>query len=327
MVKSPRLRRSLLLALLCVAILRPGLPGGSAGAVTADLNVFFVVDTTTSMVAEDHGNGAPRMDGVRRDIMAIAEGLPGARFSVITFDTKGHVRMPLTTDTLALETITSVLEPQVTSYSKGSSITAARQVLAERLAAARDSHPERPQLVFYLGDGEQTSGGEPDPLVPDNGPVAGGAVLGYGTEAGGRMKENTGMEYDGGAQGGPYVQDGSGGTTRDAVSRIDEGRLREIAGQLDVPYVHRAAGDPPEAMLQQARPGALEHTQGADSLQSRTELYWLFAAGAFVLGLVEAGAVFRRFRELRPLPDVQLAALGKASRSAQRSRMAGEEVR
>ncbi len=322
-VNSPWLRRGLLAALLCVAILRPVLPGGSAEAATADLNVFFVVDTTTSMVAEDHGNGAPRMDGVRQDIMAIAEGLAGARFSVITFDTKGHVRMPLTTDTLALETITSVLEPQVTSYAKGSSITAARQVLAERLAAARDSHPERPQLVFYLGDGEQTSGEEPEPLVPDSGPVAGGAVLGYGTDAGGRMKENTGMENDGGAQGVPYVQDGSGGTTRDAVSRIDEGRLREIAGQLDVPYVQRAAGDPPAAMLQRARPGALVHTQDVHSLQGRTELYWVFAAGAFVLGLVEAGVVFGRFRKLRPLP----AADGATTRSAHRSHMAGEEVR
>ncbi|RDV08755.1 VWA domain-containing protein [Arthrobacter sp. RT-1] len=324
--KSPWLRRGLLVTLLCGAILRPGLPGGSAEAATADLNVFFVVDTTTSMVAEDHGNGAPRMDGVRQDIMAIAEGLPGARFSVITFDTKGHVRMPLTTDTLALETITSVLEPQVTSYARGSSITAARQVLGERLAAARDSHPERPLLVFYLGDGEQTSGDEPEPLVPDNGPVAGGAVLGYGTEAGGRMKENTGRDYDGAAQGVPYVQDRSGGTTRDAVSRIDEGRLREIAGQLDVPYVHRAAGDPPAAMLQQARPGALEHTQDAESLPGRTELYWVFAAGAFVLGLLEAGTLFRRVRELRPLPDAVVTEPRMATRSPHRSHMAGEKV-
>ncbi|UUL77892.1 VWA domain-containing protein [Pseudarthrobacter sp. Fe7] len=125
------------------------------------------------MVAEDYGNAAPRLEGVRRDIKAIAEQLPGARFSVITFDTTAHVRMPLSTDTLALETITDVLEPQVTAYAKGSSITAARQVLAERLAAARDSQPGRPRLVYYLGDGEQTSGKEPEPMKFDGGLVAG----------------------------------------------------------------------------------------------------------------------------------------------------------
>ncbi|TLM86244.1 VWA domain-containing protein [Pseudarthrobacter sp. NamE2] len=290
------LRRGLLVAFLLIALLRPGLPDGSAQAATSDLNVFFVVDTTTSMVAEDYGNGRPRLEGVRDDIMAIAEELPGARFSVITFDTKGHVRMPLTTDTLALETITSVLEPQVTGYAKGSSITAARQALAERLNAARTSHPDRPRLVFYLGDGEQTSSAAPEPLHMGNGLVDGGAVLGYGTPAGGRMKENTGLESNGGAQDTPYVQDGS----RDALSMIDEGRLREIASQLGVPYVHRAAGDPSHEMLQQARPGSLDRAWDAGSLSGRTELYWVLAAGAFVLALVEAAALIRRFRELRP---------------------------
>lgn len=324
MLKAPWLRRGLLVVLLAAAIARPGLPGGSVQGATADLNVFFVVDTTTSMVAEDYGDGSPRMEGLRQDIMAIAEELPGARFSLITFDIKGHVRMPLTTDTLALETITSVLEPQVTAYAKGSSITAARQVLAERLAGARDSHPERPRLVFYLGDGEQTSARAPQPLELDNGLVAGGAVLGYGTAAGGRMKENTGLESDDGAREASYVQDGSGGTTRDAVSRIDEARLQEIAGQLGVPYVHRSAGDPVAAMMQQARPGALEHTQDAGSLPGRTELYWIFAAGAFALGLVEAAVVLRRLRELpgaapRTAPRIE-------PRSASPSGTAPEEI-
>jgi Ca-activated chloride channel family protein len=291
------IRRAVLVLLLFAAALRPGVPGGSGEAAAADLNVFFVVDTTSSMVAEDYGHAAPRLDGVRQDITAIAGELPGARFSLITFDTAAHVRMPLTTDTSALHTITAILEPQVTFYAKGSSITAAREVLAERLAAARESHPQRPRLVFYLGDGEQTSGKEPEPLKLEDGLAAGGAVLGYGTAVGGRMKENTGQESDGDAS---YIQDSSGSATREAVSIIDEGRLRDIAAQLDVPYVHRAAGDPVSAMMQKADPGALERAGGDGSLGGRTELYWLFAAGAFVLGLAEAVVIIRQFRELRP---------------------------
>ena len=167
------LRHATLVLLLAGAALRPGLPGGTAPAASADLNVFFVVDTTTSMVAEDYGNAEPRMAGVRQDIAAIAQELPGARFSVITFDTTAHVRMPLTTDTLALETITSVLEPQVTSYAKGSSVTAARQVLSERLTLASQSHPGRPRLVYYFGDGEQTSAKAPESMDLEDGLVAG----------------------------------------------------------------------------------------------------------------------------------------------------------
>lgn len=300
-------RRAVLLALLGAALLRPGIPGGTVNAATADLNVFFVVDTTTSMVAEDYGRAAPRLDGVKQDIMAIAGALPGARYSLITFDTKGFVRMPLTTDTVALQTAASVLEPQVTAYAKGSSITAAREVLAERLTAARDNHPERPRLVYYLGDGEQTSAQAPDRLKLEGGLVTGGAVLGYGTATGGRMKENTGSPA--GPAGARYVQDSSGGISTDAVSRIDEPKLQDIATQLGVPYVHRQSGDAIAPVMQDSRPGTLKHDGG--SLAGRTELYWVAAAAAFALGLPDAVMLLRRYREL---PVTTARAEGERSR-------------
>lgn len=291
--------RSALVLLLIGAALRPGFPGGSAQRASADLNVFFVVDTTTSIVAEDYGDGSPRLDGVRQDIMAIAAALPGARFSVLTFDSNAVVRMPLTTDTTALETMVSVLEPQVTAYSKGSSVTIAGELLAERLKAARAGHPERPRLVYYLGDGEQTSGKPPEALKVDGGLVDGGAVLGYGTQEGGRMKD-PGQRPGGDVRGNGYVQDRSSGGARDAVSIIDEGRLRGIAAGLGVPYVHRSAGDPVAAMMQQADPGDLQRSPDDTGLGGRTELYWIFALAAFLLGLRETSLLVRQWRRLRP---------------------------
>lgn len=233
--------RSALVLLLIAAASRPGIPGGSAQGASADLNVFFVVDTTTSVVAEDYGNRAPRFDGIRQDMMAIAAELPGARFAVLTFESNAVVRMPLTTDTTALGTTISVLEPQVTAYSKGSSVTIAGKLLAERLAAARKSHPERPRLVYYLGDGEQTSAAAPVAMRVGGGLIDGGAVLGYGTLQGGRMKEpGRGPSDDG--EGNGYIQDRTSGAGQDALSVIDEERLRGIAADLGVPYVHRSAG-------------------------------------------------------------------------------------
>jgi Ca-activated chloride channel family protein len=310
------LLRSAVVLLLLVAALRPGIPGGAAQAAAADVNVFFVVDTTSSIAAEDYDGSSPRLEGVRRDIMAIAGELAGARFSLISFDTNAAVRMPLTTDTTALDTMVSVLEPQVTAYSKGSSVTVAAKVLKERLTAARESHPERPRIVYYLGDGEQTSGKKPEAMRVDAGLVDGGAVLGYGTPEGGRMKENTGRgsghdlgsDQDAGAG---YIQDLSAGGSGDALSVIDEGRLREIAGELGVPYVHRSAGDPVPPMLQDAGPPALERAlQRAEengSLEGRTEFYWILAAGAFLLALRETVLVVRQWRQLRPAKRIHPA--------------------
>lgn len=301
------LLRSALVLLLLAAALRPGVPGGSAQAATADVNVFFVVDTSSSIVAEDYGNTSPRLDGVRQDIMAIAGELAGARFSLLTFDSSAVVRMPLTTDTTALDTAVDVLQPQVTVFSKGSSVTAAGPLLNERLRAARDSHPERPRLVYYLGDGEQTSAEPPESITPDGGLVNGGAVLGYGTAGGGRMKENTGQRAGDDGRAG-YIQDRTSGSGRDALSVIDEGRLQWIAGQLGVPYVHRSAGDAVAPMMQAADPGQLQKAPDGSGLDGRTELYWLFALGAFLLALREAFLLLRQWRQLpraQAAPDTQ----------------------
>ncbi len=289
--------RSALVLMLLAAALRPGVPGGGGRAATADLNVFFVVDTSSSIVAEDYGNGSPRLDGVRQDIMAIADGLAGARFSLLTFDSNAVVRMPLTTDTSALDTAVAVLQPQVTAYSKGSSITAAGKLLTERLQSARTSHPERPRLVYYLGDGEQTSASAPGAIGVDGGLVNGGAVLGYGTQGGGRMKENTGHGPGRDARAG-YIQDSTSGTGSDALSVIDEGRLQWIAGQLGVPYVHRAAGDAVAPMMQAANPGELQRAPADTGLEGRMELYWIFALGAFLPALRESFWLLRHWRRL-----------------------------
>ena len=112
------------------------------------------------------------------------------------------------------------------------------------------------------------------------------------------MKENTGPGPDEDAG---YIPDRSGGAGRDALSVIDEGQLRKIAGDLGVPYVHRSAGDAAAPMLQDADPGSLQRGEGDGSLEGRTELYWILAAGAFLLALREAVLVLRQLRELRPL--------------------------
>ncbi|KUM32873.1 vWA domain-containing protein [Arthrobacter sp. EPSL27] len=301
--------RAALVLLLLLAASRPGLPGGAVQAAATNLNVFFVVDTSSSIAAEDHvsadggGPRAPRLDGVRADILAVARELGGARYSLITFDSGAAVRMPLTADTSALETAVAVLTPQVTSYSQGSGVTAARTVLAERLAAARDTQPERPRLVFYFGDGEQTSAAAPRDMRLDGSLVSGGAVLGYGTRDGGRMRENSG-DVTRPAQ--TYIQDPATGT--DALSRLDEDRLRGIAQQLAVPYVHRLAGDGPAPMLRNAAPGTLERT--GESLNGRTELYWLPAFAAFLLALRETLLVSRELRDLKPARQQATAGRG-----------------
>lgn len=291
--RTPWILRGLLALCLVAAVWRPGIPGAEAQGAASDVNVFFVVDLTTSSTAEDYG-GRPRLDGMRADMEAIAERLAGAKFAVITFDTKGSVRMPLSADTSALEATAETLRPAYYLYSQGSSITAGADALRQRLEASAHDAPERQRVVFYLGDGEQTSATAPAPLGIDRGLVSGGAVLGYGTGSGGRMRENAPDAK--GEQ--PYLLDPSTGA--DAVSRIDEDALRGLAGQLGVPYVHRGPGDAVDAALVQAQPGALRPT-AESGLFGRFELYWVFALAAFGLTLAELVRSGRALLEILPV--------------------------
>lgn len=291
---AARWRFALLVLLVVAAGARPGIPGAGAAVATTELNIFFVVDTTPSSAAEDYDGTSRRLDGMKTDINALAEEFAGARFSLITFDSTAKVVLPLTTDATALRTLTETLTPRPAYNSKGSSITVADQTLAGRLAASADSHPERPRLVFYLGDGEQTAAKPPAPLKAAPPLVDGGAVLGYGTKAGGPMRD-----FNFGSKPGPWILDKQAGHTP-ALSRIDEQALQDLAGQLNVPYVHRERPGELGATMADTSPSIASQPDGTDRLGAgRWELYWLLALAAFGVALWELGSLTRSWRSLR----------------------------
>ena len=288
----------LVLVLACFAmLLRPGIPGGATQTLATDTDIVLVVDTTASIVAEDWGDGEPRLDGIRADVEAIVEEYPGARFALITSDAAAELRMPLTTDTTALLGSLEVLRPEVTSQSRGSSIGIAAPLLTETLASAAASSPDRARMVFYFGDGEQTVDTPPESFGSSAGYTDSGAVFGYGTAEGGPMRITTGgLDDDGG-----YIQyEGS-----DALSVIDETNLGAIAGELGVEYQHRTADVAP------ALPEAPSNTTNyADSgeVGNVTELYWIAASVILaILGveLTRATILIAQLRRLRaPRPPV-----------------------
>jgi Ca-activated chloride channel family protein len=273
--------------LVAVAALRPGVPGDEVDTTAANLNVYFVVDTTSSIIAEDYGDGRPRVEGVRDDIAAIANALPGARYSVVTFDQAARVRLPLTTDTTALEAALETLQPEPSEYSQGTSVSEANDRLVTLLEQSIERHPDRGRVVFYLGDGEQTAPEPPGPFTVRSGLIGGGAVLGYGTTEGGRMKA-TRSRYDSSSD--AYIKDPA--TGEDARSMISEPALRAIGAQLGLPYVHRDAGDsidPVIGGIDLDRFGTSEEIE-KEKVRARRELYWPLLLGVAGIAVWEVGA-------------------------------------
>lgn len=283
----------LVMVLACATmLLRPGLPGGTTQTLATDTDIVLVVDTTASIVAEDWDDDAPRLQGVRADVRALVEEYPGARFALLTSDAAAEVRMPLTTDTTALLGSLDVLRPEVTSQSRGSSIGVAAPLLRETLASAAESSQDRSRMVFYFGDGEQTTGSTPESFAESARYTDAGAVFGYGTAEGGPMRVTTGGLGEGGSE---YIQYEGG----NALSVIDEGNLETIAGQLGVDYEHREAGTAPT--LPEA-PSSTTAYADAGEVGDVTELSWIAALVvlcALGIELARGATLLARLRGLR----------------------------
>ncbi|HEY9408652.1 MAG TPA: VWA domain-containing protein [Jiangellaceae bacterium] len=289
-------RRTAMVVMLAAVAVAPGLDGGSAEARASSVDVVFVVDVTTSMGAEDYPGGI-RLDGARADVAELAEHLAGARFSLVTFARDAVVELPFTTDSTALSTAMSVVEPESYLYATGSSVDRPLETLKALLDRAEESDPDRARVVFYLGDGEQTADSEASSFAEIGEIVAGGAVLGYGTADGGRM-----LQYDGfsAREDLTYVSDGNGG---DAVSILDEEALGEVADQLGVTYLHRTGAGGPGAdglgdvVDLRAIAEISDDRDGATS--STLRLYWIPAVALGGLALWELTVIVLLLGETR----------------------------
>lgn len=274
------------LVLACgLLLLRPGIAGAPVETLATDVDILIVVDATASIVAEDWDGEQPRLDGVRADVDQIVATYPGARIALLTFDSEAAVRVPLTTDATAVVSSMSVLRPEVTAHSQGSSVGIAAELLEQTLRAAQELTPERARLVFYLGDGEQTSSDEVESFRGSADLIAGGAVLGYGTEDGGRMRQT-----DAGLGGpGEYIlYEGA-----PALSRIDPANLGMIADDLGVEYQQRAA----DTDLELPDVPASQTTLTDDTTSSVAELSWILGLVIAVLLALELARATRSLVE------------------------------
>lgn len=290
LVRRPRqrtawLRRLLMVLLLLVVALRPVTPIEGEQTQRMNANVFFVVDRTGSMNAEDYAGEQPRLEGVKADMEQIMGLTEGARYSIIAFDSTATQQLPLTTDAGAARAWIDTLTTEPTSYSTGSNVDRALTPLLVEISEARSEDPDSSVLVYFLSDGENTDERESESFGQAAGFVDGGAVLGYGTPEGGPMK------VEGGPDHGEYI---TGPDGEQGISSIDEQQLQTIAGEIGVPYLHRTDPEVPiEGTIEgiTLRPIPIESTRGVASFE---DWYWVAAIPLAALLIWELGEMTYR---------------------------------
>jgi len=278
-------RRLLMVLLLLGVALRPVTPLEAEQTERMNANVFFVVDRTGSMNAEDYAGDSPRLDGVKADMNRVMSMTEGARYSIIAFDSTATQQLPLTTDAGAAKAWVDTLTTEPTAYSKGSNVDRALNPLMVAITEAQRDDPDSSVLVYFLSDGENTDGKESESFSQAAGFIDGGAVLGYGTPEGGPMKAQ------GGADDGEYI---TGADGAQGVSKIDTTQLETIAGELGTPYLHR---DDPEAEIEGTMEGITLRavpTESHRDVASFEDWYWVASIPLAALLIWELGEMTYR---------------------------------
>ena len=268
----------------------PGIMVETTESARANVDVFFVVDRTGSMAAEDYDGNKPRLEGVRADIVKITEMLPGSRFGVISFDSSSARQLPLTTDTNALKIWTRGLSQEMTLYSQGSSLNRVHQELRMNLADAKEKNPQNQQVVIFMTDAEDTTEEQKRESVADIAQdVDAGAVLVYGTEEGGSM-----LEYNPYAEGDPiYIEDNTQGAPQKAISKADLAAGKALADEVGIGFLHLTGPADLSAAIEGVTPEII-NVEGSRVVEVFQLRLWPFAIALAALLTWELSVTVRR---------------------------------
>ncbi len=277
------IRQICIVVLLFVINLRIMVGEAETQTVTANADVLFVVDNTISMFAEDYNGNERRMDAVREHCDYIIEQLPGAYYSVVSFENGAQSMMPYTNDASMISQAIRTLNGQGTLYAVGSSMNDALEALPELLNNGRDNY----QVVFFLSDGEITNGDTLEKVSGISQHIDTGAVLGYGTKEGGHMRAVSYIGSEDPPEYVTYYDDNF--DERKALSKIDERNLEGIADNLGVDYVHMTKTSDIDACLAKVKQGmeSAPKEKSEDSTEGYADTYYMFVLPLLLLLLFD----------------------------------------
>lgn len=272
-------RQILIVLLLFVINLRFMVRDGDVPMLSPKVDVLFVVDNTISMLAEDYNDaGARRIDAVRNDCRYILENLPGATVSVWTFDNAMEIQIPYTEDVNAVNNCLAILEGPSSYHAKGTSLNIVMEKMKDVL---NDDRPYY-QVVFFISDGEIVSASDLKSYPGLNVFVDNGAVLGYGTEKGGKMLVKEWYQEEDEAE---YLEYYEGYSLEVAVSKMNEKNLKSIASDLGIPYVHMTSRGEIDKVLDEIRGEIVNLPMEIDenSMDGYKDIYYWFVIPLAVL--------------------------------------------
>lgn len=295
----PFIRQILIAILLFVINLRPMIPGEEMTIKKQEMNtyVLFVTDSTLSILGDDGRDGTIRLDDLKSDCEYIVNGLPGAHYGVINFNNTAVILSPFTDNADHVCNVVNSIYPIEEYYAHGTSMNVPKELMYQMLEDT-SKKGDLNLVVFFMSDGECTD----ETIVQESYAelskyVKGGAVLGYGTEAGGNMyfksmydeDEERLIEY--------YDE-----TTFDygpAVTKLDEDNLKDIAKEMGIEYIRMNNQSKLDSVINNIIKNSDvvmtdANTGSASRISNASDIYYWFVIPLMLLLVWEAISMIRK---------------------------------
>lgn len=277
----------LIVIFLFIINLRFMIPNGESTIMTAKVNALFVIDTSVSMRALDYNGGKERFEGVVNDCCNIVDQLSNCKFSIITFGDTAQRVIPFTTDTDMVQAELKAITLEDEFYAKGTSINLVKDILEETLKKEKERQKEDENfIVFFISDGEITKEGEVLESFSDiRKYIDNGAVMGYGTNEGGKMV-NSSYEDDPSSDF-YYIYYYEEFEKVMALSKIDEENLKKVATDLGVDYVKMNQTSNINYKIKDIQQQILNLQTNEEKINSYRDIYYYFAIPLVILLIVD----------------------------------------
>ncbi|MDR2508828.1 MAG: VWA domain-containing protein [Candidatus Ancillula sp.] len=261
--KSTWVRRVLIVVCLFLITVGPSISEPQEKTTLTNLDVIFVIDTTSSMSAEDGSSSSDstmetRLATAKNDIVTLSYLLPPAKYSTILFNSSAYLQLPLTEDVTILRRYVDTITPEISRYSTGTSLMTPFSTISQTIDNAIDAFPRDRVVLIFMSDGDDNSEyHDYSDYYGFSNDIYAGGVIGYGTTDGAHMKEYSAdvsstmnLQYvlNGKTENvqnmqsnvePAYIMDPT--TGQEAISKLQDESLKSIAKNIGIPYVHRSA--------------------------------------------------------------------------------------
>ncbi len=273
--------------LLFIINLRFMIPNGENTILSSEFNILFVIDTSVSMRALDYDKDKERFEGVINDCCYIIDQLPGCKFSIITFGNSAQRLIPFTNDTDMVQAELKSINVEHDYFAKGTSINIVKDIFENTLKQEKERQNNKAKFItFFITDGEITKEEKLESFANIAQNISNGAVLGYGTEKGGKMVNSMFANDPSNEDYYMYYYD-ENYKKNTSISKIDEKTLKQLSTDLKIDYIKMDNTAKIDYKLNNIKDQIFNSQTTEEKINSYQDIYYYFAIPLVILLIAE----------------------------------------